>query len=35
MRESWNIDIDKLRDVYLRREDDIVKGKVDLTNISL
>lgn len=35
MRTSWNIDIDKLREVYLRRENDIVTGKVVLSDISL
>ena len=35
MRASWNIDIDKLREVYLRRENDIVTGKVVLSDISL
>lgn len=35
MRDSWNIDIDQLRDIFLRREADIVSGKVDLTDISL
>ena len=35
MRDAWNIDLDMLRKVYMRRETDIVKGKVDLSDISL
>ena len=35
MRDAWNIDLDMLRKVYMRREADIVKGKVDLSDISL
>ena len=35
MRDAWNIDLDLLRKVYMRREADIVKGKVDLSDISL
>lgn len=35
MAESWNIDIDELRSTILRRQNDVVKGKVDLTDISL
>lgn len=35
MKSTFNIDIDKLRDTVLRREQDIVDGKIDLTDISL
>lgn len=33
MEESFGIDLDILRDVVLRREKDIVEGKVDLTSL--
>lgn len=35
MKDSFNIDIDELRDEVLRREQDILDGKVDLMDISL
>ena len=35
MRDSWGINIDNLRDIFLRREADIVNGKVDPSDISL
>lgn len=35
MTESWGIDMDELRDIVLRREADIVAGRVNLTDISL
>jgi hypothetical protein len=35
MKDSWHIDIDKLRDEILKREDDVVKGKVDLTDLTV
>jgi len=35
MKDSWNVDIDVLRATVLRRQDDVVAGKVDLTDISL
>lgn len=35
MKDSWGIDMDKLRDTILRRQADLVAGKVDLTDISV
>lgn len=35
MEETFNIDIDELRETVLRREQDVVDGKIDLTDISL
>lgn len=35
MKESWGIDMDKLRDTILRRQADLAAGKVDLTDISV
>ena len=35
MLKGFNIDIDKLRDDVLKREDEIVSGKVDLTDLSI
>lgn len=35
MRDNFNIDLDKLRDVVLRREYDIVAGKIDLNDVSV
>lgn len=35
MSETFNIDLDQLRDVILRRQDEVMTGKVDLTNIDL
>lgn len=35
MQSSWNIDIDKLRDIVSRRTDDVVSGLVDLTDVTL
>lgn len=35
MKDTWNIDINKLRSTILRRQDDIVNGLVDLDDISL
>lgn len=35
MHDSWNVDIDVLRAAVLRRQNDVAKGKVDLTDISL
>ena len=34
MEETWNIDMDKLREVVLRRQDEVASGKVDLTDIT-
>ncbi len=35
MEDNFDIDIDELRDVVLRREQDIVDGKIDLTDLSI
>ena len=35
MKDSWGIDMDKLRDTILRRQADLAAGKVDLTAISV
>ena len=35
MRDNFNIDLDELRDVVLRRENDIISGKVDLSDVSI
>lgn len=35
MKDSWDIDIDQLRSTILRRQNDIVAGKIDLTDISI
>ena len=35
MLETFNIDLDVLREVILRRQDEVMAGKVDLTNIDL
>ena len=35
MQEVFNIDIDELRDAIMRRQNDVVAGKIDLTNIDL
>ena len=35
MRDSWGINLDQLRDIFLRRQADIVAGRIDLTDISL
>lgn len=35
MHDSWGIDMDELRDAILRRQNDIVAGKIDLDDISL
>lgn len=35
LQESWNINLDLLRDTILRRQDDISNGLVDLTDLSL
>lgn len=35
MKSSWNIDIDQLRSTILRRQADVVAGKVDLTDITI
>lgn len=35
MLKNFNIDIDKLRDSVLRREQDIADGKIDLTDVSI
>lgn len=35
LHDAYNIDLDQLRDVVLRRQGNVVSGKVDLTDISL
>lgn len=35
MRDNFSIDLDELRDVVLRRENDIASGKIDLTDVSI
>ena len=35
MKDSWGVDMDKLRDTILRRQADLAAGKVDLTDISV
>lgn len=35
MKTSWNIDIDELRDGLIRRESDVVNGKIDLTDLTI
>jgi len=35
MNDSWNIDLDVLRATVLRRQNDVVRGNVDLEDISL
>lgn len=35
MQDSWNIDMDQLRATILRRQNDVVKGKVDLTSLEI
>ncbi len=35
MSDTWNIDIDILRESILRREQDIVAGKIDLTDLTI
>ena len=33
MKDTFDIDLDELREVVLRREDDLVTGKIDLTSL--
>ena len=35
MQDSWNIDIDELRNIITRRMGDVVAGKVDLTTVEI
>ena len=35
MKDVFNIDIDVLRDAIMRRQNDIMAGRIDLTNIDL
>lgn len=35
MHDLWGVDMDKLRDIVLRREADVVNGKVDLTSLEV
>ena len=34
LSDSWGVDIDELRSAIQNRENDIIKGAVDLTDIS-
>ena len=34
MLEAWDIDLDEIRDVVLRRTDDILAARVDLTDLT-
>ena len=35
MKTQWKIDLDKLRETVLQREDDIVAGRVNLTDLTV
>lgn len=35
MHDAWGIDMDQLRDVVMRRQNDIAQGRIDLNNIKL
>lgn len=35
MESSWGIDMDELRSIVLRREADVVNGKIDLTDLTV
>jgi hypothetical protein len=35
LAESWGTDLDKLRDVIVRRQQEVINGEVDLTDISI
>ena len=35
MNDTWGIDIDKLRDCILRRQDNVTRGLVDLTDLTV
>lgn len=35
MQDSWNVDIDQLRESILRRENDVVTGKIDLSDVTV
>lgn len=35
MLDSWNIDIDQLRATILRRQDDVIGGKIDLKSLNI
>lgn len=35
MHDAWGIDMDELRDVVMRRQNDIMNGRIDLNNIKL
>ena len=35
MHDTWNIDIDELRDCILRRQDNVTRGMVDLTDLTV
>ena len=35
MKNSWSIDLDRLRSVIIRRQNDVVQGKVDLNDLTV
>ena len=35
MHDTWNIDLDELRDCILRRQDNVTRGMVDLTDLTV
>ena len=35
MKNSWSIDLDRLRSVIIRRQSDVVQGKVDLNDLTV
>ena len=35
MKSVWSIDIDELRSVIIRRQDDVMQGKVDLSDLTV
>lgn len=35
MKTAWSIDIDELRSTILRRQDDVIKGKIDLEDLTI
>lgn len=35
MHESWNIDLDDMRTEIHRRQNDVISGKIDLTDLNV
>ena len=35
MQEQWNIDIDKMRAELQKRQNDVISGKIDLTDLTV